>query len=83
MTKKKKRKKSPSYNDCITVKQAVEYTGLSKSAVHYHLKKGAFPNAIRIGEGTQAICLIPFSEIKDWSPEPQGRPPKPEEPEEQ
>ena len=63
-------------NDFITVAQAVEVTGLSKSAILYHIHRGAFPGARTFGAGPRAQFLIPWVQTKDWEPGPVGRPKK-------
>jgi len=59
-------------SEYLTVGEVMEATGLSKSAVHYHLDHGAFPGAQQIGSGRTNSILIPWSDIENWSPDRPG-----------
>lgn len=66
--------------DYLTIKQATEITGKSRTTLHYHRRRGAFPGAIKVSAGDHVTAwLLPRKEVEDWTPEGPGRKYKPQE----
>ena len=62
-------------NSFVTIQQIADHAELSKSAIHYHLGKGAFPSSFQVGTGATALTLVPWEEVEHWKPgKPTGRP---------
>ena len=50
----------------LAVRQVIERTGLSRASIYRLMKRGAFPAAIKIGDGQTGAVRWPAADITAW-----------------